>query len=105
MIKESIKNFLFLFTKTEKYVIIYMMRKDIRNNKWYGGKSMRAKVCCICGCNLEGYGNNPEGAMWRDPQTNEIVEFEPEAEDRCCDDCNSRYVIPGRLYKFNRRGN
>lgn len=66
---------------------------------------MKKNVCCICGCNLEGYGNNPEGAMWRDPITNELVEFDPQPEDRCCDECDRRYVISGRIYKLNRRGN
>lgn len=64
---------------------------------------MRAKVCCICGCNLEGYGNNPDGAMWKN-NLGEIEEPEFGPEDRCCDLCNQRYVIPGRLYKLNRRG-
>jgi len=65
---------------------------------------MKAKefTCCICGKVCSGYGNNPYGAMWRDPNTNEIVEFDPKPEDVCCDDCNSRYVIPGRLYKMSR---
>ena len=60
------------------------------------------KVCCICGCNIPNvYGeNNPRGAMWRDPDTNEIVEFQPEPEDVCCNECNTRYVIPGRMYKM-----
>lgn len=63
-------------------------------------------VCCICGKPITmRESNNPDGAMWRDPDTNELVEFEPEADDRCCDDCNGRYVIPGRLYKMSRRGN
>lgn len=65
------------------------------------------KVCCICGCNIPNRmgENNPAGAMWIDPDTKELVEFEPEVDDVCCNDCNSRYVIPGRLYKLNRRGN
>lgn len=62
------------------------------------------KVCCICGCNIKGFGNNPAGAMWRDPETNELVEFVPEPKDICCDECNSKYVIPGRLYIMSRRG-
>lgn len=62
--------------------------------------------CAICGKTITMREcNNPAGAMWRDPETNELVEFEPHTEDVCCDDCNSRYVIPGRLYKLSRRGN
>ena len=72
------------------------------NNEGRKLNMRRTNICCICGCEIEGYGNNPDGAMWRDPDTNELVEFEPEENDRCCDDCNSRYVIPGRLYKLSR---
>ena len=72
------------------------------NNEGRKLNMRRRNICCICGCEIEGYGNNPDGAMWRDPDTNELVEFEPEENDRCCDDCNSRYVIPGRLYKLSR---
>jgi hypothetical protein len=58
--------------------------------------------CCICGVEINGYGNNPDGACWRDPITNEIVEGNFEPEDRCCDGCNERYVIPGRLYRLSK---
>jgi hypothetical protein len=57
--------------------------------------------CCICGAEINGYGNNPEGAVWKDKR-GEIVEAEFDAECRCCDECNSRYVIPGRLYRMNK---
>ena len=40
------------------------------------------KKCCICGMEFNGFGNNPEPIM----------------SGCCCDDCNSRYVIPARLY-------
>ena len=60
------------------------------------------KRCCICGCILDGYGNNPEGAMWKDPTTGEIVEPTFDPEDECCADCNNNYVIPGRLLKILR---
>ncbi len=44
------------------------------------------KVCCICGKRFYGYGNNPE----------------PEKSDGyCCDECNSKYVIPARLNLFD----
>ena len=38
--------------------------------------------CCICGEEIEGYGNN---AL-------------PLVRDLCCDDCNHEYVIPARVY-------
>ena len=68
---------------------------------------MKAKefTCCICGVKCIGCGNNPDGAMWRDAETNELTEFEGSPEDRCCDECNQRYVIPGRLYKLQRSHN
>ncbi len=56
-------------------------------------------VCCICGKVCSGWGNNPAGAMGKDKDGNTVeLDFNP--EDRCCDECNSRYVIPGRLHKM-----
>lgn len=57
------------------------------------------KVCCICGKKITGYGNNPDGAMWRDKNGN-IVEYECKEGDVCCDNCNMRYVLVGRMYKI-----
>lgn len=57
------------------------------------------KTCCICGCRLEGYGNNPDGACWKN-HLGEIEFPDFNEEERCCDDCNSRYVIPGRIYRL-----
>lgn len=61
------------------------------------------KICCICGAEFEGWGNNPEGAMWKTSE-GDIVDYDNDfpynSEDRCCDECNERYVIPGRLYKL-----
>jgi len=57
--------------------------------------------CCICGCNLPDYGNNPDGACWLNKK-GEIEEPTFDPEDRCCDECNTRYVIPGRIYKMNK---
>ena len=39
------------------------------------------QVCCICGEEYEGYGNNAE----------------PYKEGRCCDECNTSFVIPYRI--------
>ena len=39
------------------------------------------EVCCICGEEIHGYGNNAE----------------PYAHGRCCDACNIKFVIPSRL--------
>ena len=57
--------------------------------------------CCICGKEIpEGeWGNNPEGAAWKTP-TGEIEMPEFGVEDRCCDECDRTYVIPGRLYRM-----
>ena len=46
--------------------------------------------CCICGKEFNGYGNNPYPVGW-DVYTD---------EDRCCDDCNERYVIPARIARL-----
>ena len=58
--------------------------------------------CAICGCLIDGYGNNPDGAVWKDEQGN-IVEAKFGAEDRCCDMCDQTYVIPGRIYRLNKK--
>lgn len=46
------------------------------------GQDKVSKICCICGNEFIGYGNNPY------PVTNKGV---------CCDGCNSTVVIPKRL--------
>lgn len=48
--------------------------------------------CCICGKYIRGYGNNPHGHL---DDEGGIIEYEP--SQRCCDDCNRLYVIPGRM--------
>lgn len=47
----------------------------------------RTYVCCICGREHEGWGNNP----WP-------VNKDPDA--RCCDDCNVYTVVPARLWEI-----
>lgn len=56
-------------------------------------------VCCICGKIFKGFGNNPEGAVWKTID-GEICfpNFDP--ADRCCDECDSTFVIPGRMYRY-----
>lgn len=49
-------------------------------------KEAKEEICCICGEPIEGYGNNPR------PYKH---------EGRCCDACNSKFVIPARLAKLN----
>lgn len=54
-------------------------------------------ICCICGKEFEGWGNNPDGAI------NE--NYEPivwGADDVCCDECDGTYVLSGRLYLYNK---
>lgn len=43
------------------------------------------KVCCICGRDFNGYGNNP----------NPVKE-----EGECCSLCNTTIVIPARLKAY-----
>lgn len=62
-------------------------------------------LCCICGQPIvkEGcpnyFGNNPDGAMWKDANGN-ICEPTFNIDARCCDACDEKFVIPGRMYKF-----
>jgi len=44
--------------------------------------------CAICGKEIAGWGNNP----WP---------IRKSEEAKCCDECNSRYVITGRLLMMN----
>lgn len=46
------------------------------------------RTCSICGTEFEGWGNNP-------------VPLRPEVEDRCCDDCNTRWVVPVRILNMD----
>lgn len=42
----------------------------------------KKKVCCICGKQFKGYGNDPR----------------PVKDDgECCDKCNYEYVLPKRI--------
>lgn len=51
--------------------------------------------CCICGKEIERYGNNPRGALNQNG-----CEMEWGVDDECCDECNSKYVITGRIAKM-----
>ena len=63
--------------------------------KWDNGSSLnvvygedRVEIlhkCCICGCEFEGYGNNPA----------------PVAGKICCDKCNNNVIVPYRLFLAN----
>lgn len=54
--------------------------------------------CCICKKEIKGYGNNPDGAIGPDGK---VITWEP--DDKCCDDCNVTYVIPGRWALLTRK--
>lgn len=58
------------------------------------------KICCICGKPFEGWGNNPDGAAWKN-ENGEIELGEFPSDACCCDECNSRYVVPGRIYRMH----
>ena len=55
--------------------------------------------CCICGKEIEGFGNNPEGAVWK-THDGKIEMPECKAEDGCCDEGNGAFVIPGRMCRM-----
>ena len=44
----------------------------------------KEKVCCICGAEIKGYGNNPAPVVLDEGA-------------RCCDECNATVVIPARI--------
>ena len=50
-------------------------------------KEAKEEICCICGEPIEGYGNNPR------PYKH---------EGRCCDACQSKFVLPARLANINK---
>lgn len=45
---------------------------------------MKSEICSICESEFEGFGNNP-------------APFPSDNDERCCDDCNSRFVVPVRM--------
>lgn len=47
-------------------------------------------ICCICGQEFTGYGNNP-------------YPVNSDEDARCCDDCNDTVVIPARLGELTNR--
>ena len=78
-----------MFTLT-KYLSI--IKKNIK-------EELITMKCCICHKEIKGFGNNPEGAVWKTHDGKiEMPEFK--AEDRCCDECNGAFVIPGRMYRM-----
>lgn len=46
--------------------------------------------CCICGKEIDGYGNNPEPLCLPD-----------DTQSRCCDECNNNYVITARIIQMH----
>lgn len=55
------------------------------DEKQFNEDKEEAKICCICGKEYSGYGNNAE----------------PVKAGKCCDDCNLSEVIPARIAKIN----
>lgn len=48
----------------------------------------KVKTCCLCGKEIEGFGNDPRPVM---------EAFGTEGWNVCCDECNVKRVIPARL--------
>ena len=59
------------------------MNNHIKENDMDEENIQKKIICCICGKEIKGYGNNPEPIDTSDK--------------KCCDDCNSNYVIPARI--------
>lgn len=51
---------------------------------------MEKLICCLCGKELNDYGNNP----WP---------LRHNEDERCCDECNTTKVIPARLATLKSR--
>lgn len=49
----------------------------------YKSRKRKTKICCLCGEEYKGYGNNPEP----------LASF----TRKCCDKCNQELVIPARM--------
>ena len=60
-----------------------MENKNIKKEYNYNKKF----ICSICGKISYGYGNNP----W--PVVKDL-------DAECCDECNTKYVIPARIKKY-----
>ena len=58
---------------------------------------METYKCCICGKEFTGWGNNPQGAVDENKKLIKWSEY-----DQCCDECNHKYVLPGRMFRFYR---
>lgn len=43
---------------------------------------MKNLRCCLCGKDIDGYGNNP---------------FPLKEKGKCCSECNMKYVLPARI--------
>jgi len=46
---------------------------------------MEKFICCLCGIEVEGYGNDPRPLPMKDEN------------DECCDECNLAKVVPARI--------
>ena len=56
--------------------------------------------CCICHKDLpDGMigRNNPSGAV---DENKKLIKWSE--DDQCCDECNHKYVLPGRMFRFYR---
>jgi hypothetical protein len=62
----------------------YAFNLDFDDVDVYGHviKESKIKTCCLCGEPYDGYGNNP---------------WPKKDEGRCCNACNTKFVIPARL--------
>ncbi len=56
---------------------------------------MKRKLCNICEDQFVGWGNNPKPYIKKGKKL--------DVADRCCDDCNIKFVRPSRLLTNNSR--
>lgn len=71
-------------SNSDTYEPIHELDLDFDDIDSYGTtlRESKKEVCCICGEELDGYGNNPEPYK---------------KSGKCCDACNLKFVIPARL--------
>lgn len=69
-----------LLSELKKYKSILANNEIVTSVKQ--SDAVEKKICCICGKEFEGYGNNPAPVK----KTGE-----------CCNECNEKYVVPKRL--------
>ena len=57
---------------------------NYKNQDMEKNNTGKQKICCLCGKPFKGWGNNPDPLAFKE-------------DERCCDFCNDKFVIPARI--------